>query len=54
MFYLISIILIVVIVKNFLYSNQRKRKKQTESIFFNSFNELKKDQIRDADFEEID
>ena len=55
MFYLISIILIVIIAKKLFSSTlSRKRWKKPDSNSFNRFNELKKDQIQDADFEEID
>ena len=52
MFYLISIILIVIIVRN-IFSSIPSRKRE-ENSNDTSFNEFKKDQIQDADFEEID
>jgi len=55
MFKLISIILIVIVARNiFSLISTRKRKVNTDSDSFNTFNGLKKDQIQDAEFEEVD
>ena len=51
---LISIILIVIVARNiFSLINTRKREAKTDSDSFSAFDRLKKDQIQDAEFEEV-